>query len=409
MKNLLFVFVLFSSFSIVAQDIRVEDTNGDEAILRATTFTFNSSDNVRKFNFFSNTNVNNPTFSLNYQLFSSNGVITDNIFNFDANESRIGIGTTSPQTLFHVERGNQPQALFGASGGLLAYVTINQPTSASSSTDAIFRVRDNGNTKFRVNENGNTYQVDIIGAGRISSMWMVSDKRLKKQIQPLDKMLAKISRLRPSAYQFRHEEKALGYLNLPKEDQFGFVAQEVQKVFPNLVKSSLEYDENGKALGTLHTVNYTGFIPILLAGIQEQQQLLQAQAVEIKALKDELSKVDGLLDKINELAQKIANFPDQSTNSPILIPSDSKAKLFQNQPNPFRDYTTIPYFLPKHIQKATLRISNVSGEVLKTIVLTERGQGQIDLQTSLFPAGNYFYTLSLNGRIIETKQMILNQ
>ncbi len=48
--------------------------------------------------------------------------------------------------------------------------------------------------------------------------------------------------------------------------QFGFIAQEVEKVFPNLVKT----DENGEK-----AVNYIEIIPLLLEAYKHQQKEIE--------------------------------------------------------------------------------------------------------------------------------------
>ena len=48
-------------------------------------------------------------------------------------------------------------------------------------------------------------------------------------------------------------------------DKIGLLAQEVQKVFPELVKQSADEE------GTL-SVNYQGLIPVLINAIKEQQE-----------------------------------------------------------------------------------------------------------------------------------------
>jgi len=57
-------------------------------------------------------------------------------------------------------------------------------------------------------------------------------------------------------------------------EKIGLLAQDIQKVFPELVKESGDED------GTL-SINYQGLIPILINAIKEQQ-------TELKKLKREL-------------------------------------------------------------------------------------------------------------------------
>ena len=62
-------------------------------------------------------------------------------------------------------------------------------------------------------------------------------------------------------------------------DQIGFSAQEVQTVLPQLVKTT----SSG-----MFAVNYVSVIPVLVEGIKEQQAIIDAQAVEIANLKNDI-------------------------------------------------------------------------------------------------------------------------
>ena len=64
----------------------------------------------------------------------------------------------------------------------------------------------------------------------------------------------------------------------------GFIAQELQKVMPNLVAE-------GNTADKLLSVNYTALIPVLTKAVQEQQQVIvnqQKQIDELKALVNQL-------------------------------------------------------------------------------------------------------------------------
>jgi hypothetical protein len=55
----------------------------------------------------------------------------------------------------------------------------------------------------------------------------------------------------------------------------GFIAQEIQEVYPELVSKT----------GEVLTVNYTGFIPVLVAELQHTNSELASLKAEVKKLK----------------------------------------------------------------------------------------------------------------------------
>ncbi len=84
------------------------------------------------------------------------------------------------------------------------------------------------------------------------------------------------------------------------------------------------------------------------------------------------------------------------------------AVLKQNHPNPFQAATTIPHFVPENVKEAILKITAANGQIVKTIRIESRGNGETQLQTHALSPGTYFYTLILDGNLLETKSMILS-
>jgi len=96
-----------------------------------------------------------------------------------------------------------------------------------------------------------------------------SDVRLKKDIVPLANTLGAIQQLNGYSYHWKDVSNP--------DEQIGLLAQELQKVYPQLVKENEQ--------GTL-SVNYSGMVPVLLTAIKEQQQ----QIDELKKLLVQLSE-----------------------------------------------------------------------------------------------------------------------
>ena len=72
--------------------------------------------------------------------------------------------------------------------------------------------------------------------GTLLSGSCVSDKRLKKNIVPLTGVLDKITNLQPIYYEWNANAEKLGYSG--KTKNIGLLAQDVEKVFPNLVSQN---------------------------------------------------------------------------------------------------------------------------------------------------------------------------
>jgi hypothetical protein len=101
-----------------------------------------------------------------------------------------------------------------------------------------------------------------------------SDLRLKRNIKPISNSIDQILKLNPVSYDKKQNLNSSEYSI--KEN--GFIAQELRKVFPDLVKEGTDKDK-------LLSVNYTSIIPVLTKGIQEQQKQIEEQQKQIDKLK----------------------------------------------------------------------------------------------------------------------------
>ena len=109
-----------------------------------------------------------------------------------------------------------------------------------------------------------------------SEGWSGSDSCFKKNVTNLNGALEKIIKLRGVSYFWRKDQ--FPNLNFSNDEQFGVIAQEVEKVFPQLVKN----DPNG-----YKSVAYDKFAPLLIEAIKEQQKQIEELRKEIEALKKE--------------------------------------------------------------------------------------------------------------------------
>lgn len=113
-----------------------------------------------------------------------------------------------------------------------------------------------------------------------------SDLALKEGVRTLDKGLETILALQPKAYRLKADRA-------PKQERFGLIAQEVQAVVPEIVKTS-KVPAKKKQDGSLETVaeraelkavNYVALVPVLIKAMQEQQAEIEKLKSEITQLK----------------------------------------------------------------------------------------------------------------------------
>jgi len=141
----------------------------------------------------------------------------------------------------------------------------------------------------------------IIGTnGQLGTV--VSSERFKDSIQPMDKASEAILALKPVTFRYKHELDPKG---IP---QFGLVAEQVEKVNPDLVAR----DEQGKP----YSVRYEAVNTMLLNEfLKEHRKVeeLEANSVrqqkQIEALTAGLQKVSAQLELSKSAAQTVLNNP----------------------------------------------------------------------------------------------------
>jgi hypothetical protein len=123
-----------------------------------------------------------------------------------------------------------------------------------------------------------------------------SDKRLKKDIQPIEKALDKVMSLNGFTYNWNDVGQKYGW-EPPKEREAGVFAQEVQKVLPEAVRTApfdQDHDVEGnmcsKSGENFLTVKYEKIVPLLIEATKEQQTIIEDLKQQIEELKSLINK-----------------------------------------------------------------------------------------------------------------------
>jgi hypothetical protein len=112
----------------------------------------------------------------------------------------------------------------------------------------------------------------------IAGVYSTSDARLKKDITPVTNVLSKLESIQPVYYNDPQVR--------PAERQLGFIAQEMQKQFPEAVITT----ENGYL-----AVGYGNMAAVAVEAIKEQQKTIQSRAAELNDLKRRMAELESVL------------------------------------------------------------------------------------------------------------------
>jgi hypothetical protein len=152
------------------------------------------------------------------------------------------------------------------------YNTVNNDRDAAFRLYARF---PNVMGKIGVNESNPTYELHV--HGRIAhtlGVYNLSDARYKQNITTFESALDTILNLRGVTYEWNPHTFPGG--NIAEGRQIGFIAQEVEKVLPELVHT----DANG-----YKAVAYTNIVPVLVEAIKSLKQENDSLKAELAALK----------------------------------------------------------------------------------------------------------------------------
>ncbi|EOA60401.1 MULTISPECIES: tail fiber domain-containing protein [Bacteroides] len=303
---------------------------------------------------------------------------------------------------------------YGGKAALMAYAKYSHDYGdiirvySWRDTDMAYVVRD-------VRNGGGPLTFYVAGDGTVyskGSLLTASDESYKENITSINNSLNKIKQIRGVTYKLKEQvEETAPTANTLQSDvssrdtlssQFpvpveivnkikaekkrkkaGFIAQELEEIFPEAVYTL----PNGKK-----AIAYSEIIPLLVEAIKEQQneidELKQAKSIQARSTisdADEQSDVNSLLD------EKL------------------KAKLYSNIPNPFKEQTTISFFIPETSSRASIHIYNLQGKQIKQLNIESRGNDSVTINGYELTPGMYMYSLIVDGQEVDTKKMILTE
>lgn len=111
-----------------------------------------------------------------------------------------------------------------------------------------------------------------------------SDANLKYNVNNIGNATSLIKQLSPKTYYYKQDGNG-GMLNLSEGLQYGFIAQELEKVLPEMVINQVHMvDPRSSEKFEYKAVDYTSLIPVLTQAIKEQQEMIELLEQRISEL-----------------------------------------------------------------------------------------------------------------------------
>lgn len=284
----------------------------------------------------------------------SNCVVLGSVagYNGAAVTAKVGIGTMNPQQALHVSPNGAGGILIGEALNTGGYTAINMGISqASGGYSYIQSVKAAGTTygdlvlnpsggnvaigkptastplhikqttdnfpyngSFRLerHDNGNFWDISVSYADvlhlvykgvekvRFSNIdgdiWQSSDLRLKKDVQNFENALPRLMKLEAKSYHYKDNEDGAPL-------SYGFIAQDVEKIFPGAVSNM------GK--DGMKAIAYQKLNILAIKSIQEQQVIIEAQQKQIDLFKQQAIE---MMEAIKKLQKEIAEIKNEKYN-----------------------------------------------------------------------------------------------
>ncbi|HAD33633.1 MAG TPA: hypothetical protein DCF44_03920 [Chitinophagaceae bacterium] len=361
-----------------------------------------------------------PLGGFNY-VFSGNG--TGTVVN------NVGIGTNcTPQAKLHVDQSSGSNAgsigilvenndispCFNA-GPIIGLKSVVNLANSSGTVSSLYRVggwfevpNPNGcgiinNWAIHVPQNGGFVTigyptpfttgalVDINGVTNSALGYTsISDISLKNSVATLPNALNKIKNLRPVTFKWNNLTDSAS-----SGTQAGFIAQEVDTVIPQVIRTTSS---------RLKSISYDQLIPYLVSAIQAQQNQIKQLDSIVQSLTQTVSSCCS-----NSAARQTGiqgNDPSNLSQINVNLSDAEIIVLDQNKPNPFAEQTTITYNVPEKYGFAQMIFKTIDGKIIKTVDITKKGRGQINVFANDLTNGLYTYSLIVDGATVDTKKMV---
>ncbi len=191
--------------------------------------------------------------------------------------------------------------------------TLLQNTTVDQST---FNMVYSGTGNFGIGTASPAQKLDVTGNIAVAgNIFTSSDIRFKKNVTTLSGSLDKLMKLRGTEYDWKVKE--FPAKNFDNRHQIGFIAQELEKVFPELVTTAKD---------GYKSVDYTHIVPVLVEAMKEQQKMIEQLKLENSTLTTSNAQNNA---KVEDLSKQMSNLTDMVKS--LLTKETSSTKVMSEK------------------------------------------------------------------------------
>lgn len=308
--------------------------------------------------------------------FASDRNYGDVYWAFNEDGSMMSRGANAQVTTLNNSNSNNLRSIIGATPS----ETFIKQSYSNSSRPFEFYI---GGANIMTLSATDNYKLTVHG-NAMATVWQTSDMRFKKDITKIKTAVDRLNSLNGVSYNFRTEKYKGRKFNSGRN--FGFLAQEVKEILPELV---MEDDEG------FFAINYSGFTPIIVEALKELNDENKTLKQELEYFKVELMELKSVMKELQVIENGVVD--------------NDNFVLHQNIPNPFNEDTYVRYTVPTYAAKSSLYVFDLKGGLLLEFNNLKAGEGVVKIEAGSLEAGLYIYKLISDGKEIGTKKMILSK
>lgn len=218
----------------------------------------------------------------------------------------------------------------------------------------------------------------------------ISNSQRIMNVLPIQNALGKIVSLNGVTYHLNMSGNAENVTTGEASDdsrEMGIIASEVQPIVPEAV----DVLEDGT-----YAVSYDALVSLLVEAVKEQQEEISMLQT---SLLTQASELDGLVERVSACCPTSA---ENTTRKSGKLP-----QVYTVPPCKYSEDIVVKMYVPVKTKESRFFIFNLSGTMLYSFDVTDRGEGKLRIPKETICTGVYLCALLVDGQMTEMKKMFI--